>query len=390
MKNNIKEGIFNLVYSDIFIKYSDTIFFYFIIICTASISATLSYRYKNGKYYYNKLWLIISFGILLCFLGFASVGTDYFQYSNIFDKSLQVSYWKTTRIEKGFLLFNSIIRIFTSNFEVFHFLWALVILLLIYSTIIKFRRIISPGWAILAYSSVFMFQSLDLMRMYLAIAIAFWGVRYIINKKYYAYAVVIVVASLIHKTALCLIIPFVIWRMFSKNEYYLSKTIVSFGVFIVVYFIRGFLFDGTFLGYSYKSHDSGEIGVIWIAYHLPILAIFIYYRFIKKKYINDDFVSIMFIFLCSSAVMWCLSYFIEGIGRATFYFTYPFIILPQYLINQHSRQITLGSKMVKHKNKRLGTKFISIAFIIYYIFRAYMMIGYLESDGLQIYRSIFN
>lgn len=376
--------------NELFDKYYDSIMLYLVIICMASLTAKLSYKRKNGAIRYSRFWLIISFVILVCFLGFARVGTDYEQYRYIFINSTNMVYWQSTRIEKGYLLFNSLIRLFTSNFEVFHFLWAFVMLWLIYSTVAKYKEIFNPGWSILAYTTIFMLQSLDLMRMYFAIAIIFWGVRYIINKNFYAYLLVIVVASLFHKSSLCILIPYAIWFVMRKEGKYWLKSMCIFVMFMTIYVLRESIFDGTFLGYGYAARTTGTLGFGWIIYHLPIIFLIVYYL-VKYKRKSDDFLNVMFIFLAVSSGMWMLSYFVDAFGRITFYFTYPFVIIPSYLFNK-MEDIIKNSQVEKVNKSSLAILRFSILkfiFIIYYFFRWYMLLEYLETDNIGNYITIF-
>lgn len=375
-------------------EYASTIFLYIGIICVSSLFAKRAYRFDGKGFVENRAFFIISLGILLLFLGFADVGTDYENYRIIFLKSTDISYWASTRIEKGYLFFNLIVRIFTSDFRVFHFVWAFVMLGLVFSTIWKYRFLINPGWAVLSYTTIFMFQSLDLMRMYLAIAVAFWGVRFYIEKKYYWYIGVIFAAFLIHKSALCLIVPYVIW-MFTRNKgrYFLKIAITSM-LLVGLYFMRSYIFDGNFLGYGYLARATGTLGMIWVIYHMPI-AILLVPQLIKRE--KDDLLEMLFVYFCISIIFWILSYFVDAIGRATYYFTYPFIILPQYLMLKSERNIALKEQdafCVRKKwtltvNRVITRKtFWKLLFIIYYFFRAYMMLGYLVADGIESYSNI--
>lgn len=378
-----------MIFSDILAEYGATVFFYFAIMCVSSLLAKASYQYTNSGVKTRFFLFACSFLVLVCFLGFANNGTDYNEYSLIFSRSLDATYWRSTRIEKGFLLFNAIIRFFTPNFAVFHFVWAVCILLLIYSTIWKNRDIINPGWAILAYTTTYMLQGLDLMRMYLAIAIIFWGFRYIVNQKYLSSFITNLVAFSVHKSAICIMLPFLIWVLSKKKGHYFIKSLVIASFFYAIYYMRGYLFAGDFLGYAYTSNQTGSIGIIWIVYHLPVFVLFLYY--IKRKTSQDEIVNSLFIFLCVSAGMWVLSYFVQAMGRATFYFTYPFVILPQYvLLSDKRRNYINGITSNRPWYVISYMDLVGLGMILYYFFRAYMYLGYFVTDGVQIYTTIFS
>ena len=365
-------------------NYSDTIIVYFFVICVASIFAALSYRKNNfGDYIWRKYWFILSFVVLLLFLGFANCGEDYYSYNRIFDNCFDWNYPHTLRIERGYLLFNMAVKCITSSFEFFHFVWAFAILSLIYSTIAKYKEVIRPGWTILGYTTIFMFQGLNLMRMYFAIAIIFWGIRFVIQDKKINYFFVIISAFFIHRSALCVLIPYAMWVMFSSKEKYIPKIIITLMMYGVFFILRNVLFSEFILGYQYKGITTGKIGSAQIVYAFPIILVFLYYRIVKKEYLLDPIVSNLMVFYLSSIVFALMSYYITTMGRVLFYFTYPYIVLPGYLMTNWS-----GSDEYRPWRIVSIHEIIGLCFILYYFFRAYMMISYIETDGLQVYSSI--
>ena len=152
--------------------------------------------------------------------------------------------------------------------------------------------------------------------------------------------------------------------------------------------MRAYLFAGDFLGYAYSSNQTGSLGTIWIVYNAPIFAVLLLGMGRKEK--RDDFIGALFIFLCVSTGMWGLSYFVDALGRTTFYFSYPFIVIPQYVIMSNKRKnIALGVGNYKPWYWVSVKDLIGIGFVIYYFFRAYMMLGYLVADGIQVYTTIW-
>lgn len=370
--------------ADLINQYRATIFVYFIVICSASLFAALSYRKsRSGKYVWRKYWFILSFVVLLLFLGLANCGEDYYSYNRIFDNCFNWKHQHTLRIERGYLLLNMAVKCVVNSFEVFHFVWALIVLLLIYSTIAKYKHIIRPGWAILGYTTIFMIQGLNLMRMYLAIAIIFWGIRYIIQEKKLKYLFVVLAAYLIHRSAVCVLVPYAMWVMFSKKEKYALKIILTIMMFAAFNVFRNVFVSEMIFGYQYQGSTSGQIGSIQIVYALPVLLVFLYYHVYKKNFLQDAIVSKLIIFYLSSIIFALMSYSITTMGRVLFYFTYAYMVLPGYLMSNCTRakKYRPWYKVTMHEAIKLG-------FVLYYFFRAYMMIAYIETDGLQVYSNI--
>ena len=371
--------------NELIISYKSTILLYFLVIVIASCFAALSYyKGSDGYYKWKWYWLFLSFLVLLFFLGFADCGADYYSYKRIFDHSFDWHYQHTDRIERGYLLINAIVKSVVDNYKVFHFIWALIMLTLVYSTIAKYRDIVKPGWSVLAYSSIFMIQSLDLMRMYLAVAIIFWGIRFFLQNKRIHYLIVILIAFFIHRSAICMLVPYVMWIMFSKGEKYFLKSVVTLIMYLAFYFSKDYLFQDAVLGYQYSGSTDGALGITQILYALPIFALILFFRYYKNDFENDNIVGGLSIFYFSSLIFSMMSYSITPMGRVLFYFTYPYILLPGYFLTNHRYAGANVPINILNIYKLIG-----FLLILYYLFRAYMMISYIELDGLEIYTNVF-
>lgn len=363
--------------------YKETVLFYAIMIALITYSAFMSYRRdKLGRFVWRKKWFRLSFIIAVLFLGLATCGEDYASYERIFNSSIEPAYWSETRMEIGFLIFNIVCKLLFRKFWIYHIVWAIVMLSLIYSTIEKYRSIIHPGFAILAYSSIFMIQSLDLMRINIAIAIVFFAIRYLIEKKYIKYAFVIFVAFLFHKSALCMYIPLFIIVLFRFKAHYIMKSFVLIGGALVIIALRKYIFNGDFLGFQYLSVD-GRLGLAVFIYPMPIILSLLWARINNRKLLNDRFVICLITIFVSSIAIHFISYYVNVFGRLMFYFTYQYMVLPYYLMNK-----TYGDGSVELKKYSLDRKLWMFMYVLYFIFRAIMMCEFLETDGLEHYTNI--
>jgi|GEM_PF-6007523 len=384
-------------YFDLISKYNKVIFFYLLVIMSSSFFAHLSYRYKKGVLIWNKVWFVLSFAILFLFLGFNSYSIDYENYAYIFERSTSFQYFISSPIEKGYLLFNCIIRFFTDSFYVFHIIWAFVILVLYYSTIAEYRSVLNPGYCILAYTCIYLIQSLALMRLYLAIAIVFWGVRFVFKRKYFSFCLVIITAMFFHKSAICLFFPAALIIASEKRGHFISKILFCIVFFVLIYSFQNFLFGDIFYGYAYGLRKTDGFGFAPIAYAIPIGALLYY---VKKKYpqrvSNDYIVTELFVFSVCALTLSMMRYFIVMISRAVFYFTYVTIVFPSYLLSidyeerYKKNEFSKGLNHNTHGHIIMDSRFfLNVFFIMYFLFRAFMMISYIESDGLNVYFSLF-
>lgn len=72
----------------------------------------------------------------------------------------------------------------------------------VFARLWDFRDRISLGWATMVYCVVFYFISLNIVRQFLAVAIIFYGTRFIQDRKYIIFGVLVLVAAMFHRSAL--------------------------------------------------------------------------------------------------------------------------------------------------------------------------------------------
>ena len=369
--------------------YKNTIIFYELVICLASLLAcTLKpfpIQIEKKRAFLITVrpgWVgfFLSFALLWFVLAFASCGADYWAYTNCFSNSLNPSYWGSKRIESGYVLFNAVIRVFTNNFEVYHAVWAFVVLLLIYSTIFRYREYIHPGLAVFGYANLFYIQSMDLMRISLAAALMFWGYRFIEKNSYWKYGIVILLAMTIHTSAIISFLPLMIVVFIRQRGYLFLKSLVLGLFLVVVYVLRNSIF-GSLFGYQYLANNQVRFGSAAFVYYVPLILLLIYiYR--KKLFFSDEDVSrgnLLFIFTMSGFVINLMSYIVTAAGRLSCYFMIPYMILPSYFLY-----------LLKQKHSKYLHKIIFVVCIIAFIaFRGYMLFEYLQTDATAPYTNIF-
>ena len=366
-------------------QYYRVIIFYCLVFFCTSVTAACSYR-KTGKdtYKWQWEWLFISFVITLLFLGLSKSGTDYSSYARLYEHCFDWNYEHTRRIERGFLLFNILIRSFGDGFETFRFIWAFTVLALIYGTIAEYKEILKPGWCILGFDVLFILQSMNLMRMYLAVAIVFWGIRFLIgNARWKYYFLTLLCAFFIHRSSICMILPLIIWKCLGNPKSIYLKTICTLAGFGFFLFIVRFLSGQTVLGYTLILSNEIRIGLLQILNLAPIFIIAFYFRKGRMLYVDDKQFYMMYSFFLALVLISFISYIIPAAGRMTSYFVIPTIVLPQYVLT-NSNLISYNMRLYINRYKTI--RFLLIA---YYCFRFFMSLQYLSLDGVEVYMNIF-
>ena len=182
------------------------------------------------------IWLCFSFLSLWVVLAFSTCGADYASYERIFNSSLDPSYWAIARVENGYILFCAIFKAIGINYKVFHMIWAFVFLLLIYMAFSYYKDSIDVGIAVLAFGGLYCFQSMNLMRLYLAMAFTVVCYKNYMEGKKARYLIDLIIALFIHRSSICLMIPFAFSIIFPSRRSVLVK-VISSGLVIGAFYV---------------------------------------------------------------------------------------------------------------------------------------------------------
>ncbi len=182
------------------------------------------------------------------------------------------------------------------------------------------------------------FFTFNTIRNYLALSIVIYSIIYLFDRKHYKFILGILIASLVHKSALiCLPFYFIASKKINKQTYILI-VIAS----ILLFFLKDLLRDVAFWFYpQYEGtvYDSGRVSVFNILKSSVVLFYgILYYAKIKsdiklRTYFNLNFFSL---------IIYTSLYWLPEISRVGFYFNIASIFLiPNLtiLINKRDRMI---------------------------------------------------
>lgn len=238
---------------------------------------------------YNNIFICIMMIYLICISGFrVGVGTDYWTYKEMYE------IWAPTAAiegssDTGFLIFMKILHNFSMNSQLMFMVTSIIINVCIILTIKNYSQ--KFELSMLFYIITFIYYAtFNGLRQSMSIAIAFAGTKYLLNRDWKKYFIIISFASLIHQSTLIMIpIYFIVNRKF-KSKFNLYMCI---GFLLALIFYNGFLdglfstLEGTNYG-EYKEFVSvkGEGANIlrFLVQFIPLGLIFIY----GKEIIDDN------------------------------------------------------------------------------------------------------
>lgn len=148
------------------------------------------------------VWLIIACLTIIAGLRGTNVGIDTIKYTENFAHVTAGNMDAVYGAERSFLIIVWILQLFSKSPVYLFFIFSFVTNALILLRLWEFKSSISFPWAFLYFYACFYFFTFNIVRQMVAVAIIFWGTRYIQKKNYLKYILTLVVASLFHQSAL--------------------------------------------------------------------------------------------------------------------------------------------------------------------------------------------
>ena len=183
--------------------------------------AVLSYHELSKKRLANKYFAWIVTGLAV-FVGLADMlgGYDRYIYSELFDEIADMTkqgfyYSYTDSIlfnlyvtEWGYGWLNVIISFVTKNRYIFIFILTAIIYYNIYKSLKKYTT--SYGAALMFFLALWFFFTFTYLRQVLAVTFVWYGIKYILERRFLRFLIVVILASSFHNSALMFLLMYFI------------------------------------------------------------------------------------------------------------------------------------------------------------------------------------
>lgn len=236
---------------------------YIVILVMLLFNVAVEQRAKRSKKNIATVALQFSCFILLFFMAMRSqsVGADTSGYCRMF-----VQGYSGEKMEKGYLLFNKILRLFFANPQTITIANSLLLIFLLYQSVKRLSPI--PQLSIWLYVTLGVFQTeMNLTRNAIAIMMCYLSTQYISRKQPVKYCACILLASSFHLTSL-LFLP-LYWlvrhvRLDRKKMVFLVLAVVIVPVFIrsitsyiyIYLFVIALIYLGLSMGRVWMERSS--------------------------------------------------------------------------------------------------------------------------------------
>lgn len=289
----------------------------------------------------------VVFLLLSLISGFRTVGTDLTLYNPYFETINLYSFKETwLDFEIGYYYLNRIIASFTGNFQFVLLLTSIITIYLINKTLKDYSS--SYILSIFLFITLYLyFKSFNNIRQYLAIAITFYSLRYIIERKFWKYFFVVVSASLFHISSLILL-PF-----YWVSRFNFSK--ITYLFFIIISIVLSLLANNIILSisilfpkFSYYinySQDGASVNSVILILSFIILFIVLF----KDKIIKNNENALIYINMVVFALFFNILVYGNFIFNriAEYFYIYTLLIVPDCI--------------------KVLNKYLKIVFYIYFI-----------------------
>lgn len=334
-------------------------YIYIIMLLISVLFITLYEKYENKII---KTLCAIA-GVLPFFLISAlryDVGTDYF-YRYVPDFNNILNGIDVTNLEIGFKLIIQFCLLFTNDYQWLFVITSGIIMLFFSSRIFKDSKSVLLSFCIF-FLAGFFFQSMNILRQYIAMGIIFFTSRFLINKKYLWFILGIILAFFIHNSS----IVGVILLLLLNKEWFRPRNVIILALVILILgtpmmnLFNGIISNTRFGVYINSSYDRGEMRKLTILSNSIIYAgIYILYLIKKKNnkiqeddtfFINVQGVTLIFILLSSKFYLFF---------RISYYFMiFQILSIPYFIKTVDSKDLVL---IVKNLIKKILKKDIKIS-----------------------------
>lgn len=310
-------------------------------------------------------------------------GSDYFVYKAYFNavpvpwKLGSFSYFIHYRY--FYKLLNSIVKIFTDQFFWFTLVIAIITLTILFKQTYKYLMYPFFGMIFYLYKTFF-FTNFVVLRQSIAMMIFFIAIKYIIDRKFYKYVLIMLIATLFHTSAILLLPMYFINRINLAKFNPAKLVIISFiAGFVSKYILEALLFITKLLhvGPTIIGKVQGMVthtGSMFNPHMIEAIAYVIIFEKIRKSHMNEKdkiFYNIFTIYVVTLFMFARCDIFI----RVSMYF----YIGIMYLMSRRLEYI---------KNAKVRLLFVYILGVIFLLGYIKYIISF-NGGSLMPYRTIF-
>ena len=253
--------------------------------------------------------------------------------------------------EPGIIALSKVIGYFSNTPQTYIIVFGFLILIPVFVMIWKYSYY--PCVSLLIFCSMKLLTATSIYRQWCAIAILMYSIKFIYERKFKSFVLLVLLAFLFHRTALLFLVVYFIYKMKVTINQIMIAFFTSIGLIFVGKNLLPILnnFARTKESLSYNGGISLYV-VLW-------LVVFFSYFFCRRK-MNDDLYRVPFNAVLVAATLQSISFTFSNWSRAILYFSIFLIIL---LPNTLYYYINNEDHLSKRSTIPIEFAFLSLMFI---------------------------
>lgn len=329
-----------------------------------------------------------------------NLGTDYEQrYVGSF--KLIVEGKKTWNLESGYIILAKLCTYITTEYYIIFIVTSAIIIGLIMLTIFtKSKNALLS--VIIFFLGGFFFDSLNIMRQYLAISLIIFGYRFLLGKKRYwiLYVACVLLAASMHSSAIIMLVLLLFpKKMLSSYLWVLPSSIaillLNENLFNILEIV---IKDTRFVQYLTGQFAQGDVSFLFLAENLA-LYIFMYYIYRKNKKINNiETEDILFLNIqaCAWFAMCAATCHMLFLRIALYFSAFQIISVPYYISKIPATSVIediqklFFNKLNFSKCEKYISKVVTVMVVLCFMVAFYRTNILANTNEVIPYRTIFN
>lgn len=307
--------------------------------------------YSPKKY---DVYGIIGLAVVIIFAaGRNRVGTDFVTYMNIFKRYAAMEWGDFFSKVNDDILFNFINKI-TYSIGGRVFTWGVIAALIvipIYSTVKKHYSDMDISCAMVVFLLLMYTTSFNVSREFIAVAIVFWGMKYVFENKFFKFALCVIIATMFHASAFVAITFWLFWSHKTDSAVVGNRRvllIIAATIAVLGYqSIISFFSSNVSLFESYASYANDKDGGSNREFYLNLLVLFVISKLYKKFKDKDPRLEFLFSLLIVANLIGITGFSHPQVKRLAYYFSVPSqVIIFGYLpfcVEKHNKAFTTVS-----------------------------------------------
>lgn len=340
-----------------------SVLLYLFLFMLSALMLSKSEMAKNKK---NDIWFILAVLLPIILAAFRDhVGTDFINYINMYKRNASLSFGEWFRVSRsvsasrlGIWLISYIAGFFKSS-EMFFAFFATFIVVPI---ALRLKQDYSKSICALCYFiylTTFYATGLNMCKQGAAIGILFYGMKYVYERKFLKYILIVLIATSVHITAAIAIGIYFLYEP-TKRLFTLRKICLALAAVCAIAIVPKILelMGGRFSSYTVYE---GEISNMMFFLNLCWTVLFcILYKYYVKRDIRNNFLIMM---LVIGTILELTGFYSPIVKRVALYYNFPQFLL----IGQLPQTVCIG------KNIAIMKIILYVYTVVLFVVRFYVL-----------------